>query len=88
MAMCWGITTACLAFEMVWCVYPAMHIYSIQLKSFKRCCIIFTFSCIGPLFEAFGMIYSKVAIRIESNQNELLNDWKKTKLLNSEKIDV
>ncbi|XP_064631972.1 caveolin-3-like [Lineus longissimus] len=63
LALCWGCSFACLAFEHIWQFAPCLKTLNINIGFFQKILTIFVKCCLDPLCESCGLMFSKIAVR-------------------------
>lgn len=67
-ALLWGCLYAFFSFEMIWCVTPALKLLKMRVTSFRAFYSMCLNTCLGPLYEIFGLALSNIRITI-TNKN-------------------
>jgi hypothetical protein len=67
-ALLWGCLYALFSFEMIWCVTPALQLLKMRVTSFRAFYSMCLNTCLGPLYEIFGLALSNIRITI-TNRN-------------------
>ncbi|KAI3389735.1 hypothetical protein SNEBB_008147 [Seison nebaliae] len=64
LALCWGCTMACVAFNNIWCCTPTARLYSILMTIWRKIISICILSCIAPYYEAIGYLFSNIRLSL------------------------
>ncbi|XP_011501456.1 PREDICTED: caveolin-3-like [Ceratosolen solmsi marchali] len=62
LALCLGLTFACLAFEHVWCIVPCLRVWRITCSSFRNFWTVLVQSVVLPFTEALGYFFHNVRV--------------------------
>ncbi|PAA76957.1 hypothetical protein BOX15_Mlig004037g3, partial [Macrostomum lignano] len=65
-ALHWGCTFGCLAFNQIWYVTPNCKLFEIQMSCFKRFFTTMMECCLGPCCATCGMFFSNVTVTNKS----------------------
>ncbi len=61
-ALYWGCTFACLAFEAIWCCTPSIRALHICLHPIKKIYAITLGAFLAPMMETLGLLFSRIHV--------------------------
>ncbi|KAJ8686599.1 hypothetical protein QAD02_022393 [Eretmocerus hayati] len=61
-ALCLGLTFACLAFEHIWCIVPCLRVWRISCSASRNYCTAFVQAVVRPCTESLGYCFNNVRL--------------------------
>jgi hypothetical protein len=67
LALCWGVSFACVSFCRIWVCVPCLRSCDIELMCVRRVWGVCLQTFVGPCWEAFGKLFYNIRIKFSKS---------------------